>query len=131
MDADWSRRLRATCEARFFELEALIEHDDFVGISDAEARTRAARSQPRVRARVERQLDRLFPVERDPIAVGDHDTVDVGPAARDLQPPSSFLSEAMHDPITLAVKTAGQVAETGLKVASRMAGEVLRRLPRP
>jgi hypothetical protein len=35
------------------------------------------------------------------------------------------------DPITLAVKTAGTVAETGLKVASRVAGEVLRRLPRP
>jgi hypothetical protein len=40
-------------------------------------------------------------------------------------PPSS------GDPIGVAVKAAGQVAETGLKVAARVAGGVLRRLPRP
>jgi biotin carboxyl carrier protein len=46
-------------------------------------------------------------------------------------PPPPPPAPKSDDPITLAVKTAGQVAETGLKVASRMAGEVLRRLPRP
>ena len=35
------------------------------------------------------------------------------------------------DPIGLAVKTAGTLAGTGLKLASRVAGEVVRRLPRP
>jgi hypothetical protein len=51
------------------------------------------------------------------------------PAARKAPPPPPARSGT--DPVGLAVKTAGSVAETGLKVASRVAGEVLRRLPRP
>jgi hypothetical protein len=46
-------------------------------------------------------------------------------------PPPPPPPPKSDDPIAVAVKAAGQVAETGLKVASRMAGEVLRRLPRP
>jgi hypothetical protein len=51
--------------------------------------------------------------------------------AKPPPPPPPPPAPKSDDPITLAVRTAGQVAETGFKVASRMAGEVLRRLPRP
>ena len=47
------------------------------------------------------------------------------------EPPPPPPARKSDDPIGLAVKAAGQVAETGFKVASRLAGEVLRRLPRP
>ena len=46
-------------------------------------------------------------------------------------PPPPPPAPKSEDPIGLAVRAAGQVAETGFKVASRMASEVLRRLPRP
>jgi hypothetical protein len=52
-------------------------------------------------------------------------------AAAAQPPPPPPPARKSDDPIGLAVKAAGQVAETGFKVASRMAGEVLRRLPRP
>jgi hypothetical protein len=51
------------------------------------------------------------------------------PAAR--KPPPPPPARTGTDPVGLAVRTAGAVAETGLKVASRVAGEVLRRLPLP
>ena len=52
-------------------------------------------------------------------------------AAEPPPPPPPPPVRKSDDPIGLAVKSAGQVAETGFKVASRIAGEVLRRLPRP
>jgi hypothetical protein len=46
-------------------------------------------------------------------------------------PPPPPPPPASDDPLAAAVKAAGQVAETGIKVAARVAGGVLRRLPRP
>jgi hypothetical protein len=46
-------------------------------------------------------------------------------------PPPPPAPERPSDPIGIALKAGETVALTGLKVAGRVAGEVMRRLPRP
>jgi hypothetical protein len=46
-------------------------------------------------------------------------------------PPPSPEPEPHADPVGIALKAGETVARTGLKVAGRVAGEVMRRLPRP
>jgi hypothetical protein len=53
------------------------------------------------------------------------------PAAKQSAPPPPQPSESSADPIGAALKAGETVALTGLKVAGRVAAEVLRRLPRP
>jgi hypothetical protein len=53
------------------------------------------------------------------------------PAAKQSAAPPPQPPESSADPIGAALKAGEAVALTGLKVAGRVAGEVLRRLPRP
>lgn len=46
-------------------------------------------------------------------------------------PPPPREPERPQDPVGMALKAGETVARTGLKVAGRVAGEVIRRLPRP
>jgi hypothetical protein len=46
-------------------------------------------------------------------------------------PPPPPTPEQPADPIGIALKAGETVARTGIKVAGRVAGEVMRRLPRP
>jgi hypothetical protein len=46
-------------------------------------------------------------------------------------PPPPPAPERPSDPVGIALKAGETVALTGLKVAGRVAGEVMRRLPRP
>jgi hypothetical protein len=46
-------------------------------------------------------------------------------------PPAPPPASTSRDPLEQAVHLAGEVAETSIKVAARVAGGVLRRLPRP
>jgi hypothetical protein len=46
-------------------------------------------------------------------------------------PPQAEPPERSADPIGIALKAGETVARTGIKVAGRVAGEVMRRLPRP
>jgi hypothetical protein len=53
------------------------------------------------------------------------------PRVQEPSPPPPPPPERSADPIGIALKAGESVALTGLKVAGRVAGEVMRRLPRP
>jgi hypothetical protein len=87
------------------------------------------RSRPGVRSEKRASAKRTAPAKPKPAAKQRTKPRPAAPAAPPPPPPPPPPSRS--DPVGLAVKTAGQVAETGLKVAARVAGGVLRRLPRP
>jgi hypothetical protein len=55
------------------------------------------------------------------------------PKAAPVQPRATKAKPAAPEPDTVerAVRLAGDVAETGIKVAAKVAGGIIRRLPRP